>query len=251
MSALRVAAFIPARGGSKRVPGKNLQCVGKTSLLVRAMSAALGADCDDVVVSTDDAAIAEHVDFLGIGSPRRFSVHARPAQLATDHAQIENAMQHWWVRLDGEKPDVIVLLQPTSPFRTADHVRMALALLQTSGADSVIGVTAGHESHFAGRLKPRELEKLGPWGFPARIVFHDWQPFSPFAVSERPRTQDLAPRGVENGSLYVTTRAAWERSGARVSGHTVALPMTWIEGLDIDTMEDLAAARAIAEGMGL
>ncbi len=49
----------------------------------------------------------------------------------------------------------------------------------------------------------------------------------------------------------MTTRHAWERSGMRMSGEIVALPMTWIEGLDIDTESDLAAARAIAEGMGL
>ena len=160
-------------------------------------------------------------------------MHTRPPQLATDHAQIEDAIAHWWTRLD-DKPDAVVLLQPTSPFRTAEHVREALRLLEVTGADSVVGVTVGHEHHFAGRMKPRD-------GEPA---WYDFQPFRD-VTARRPRTQDLAPRGAENGALYAFTRAHWERTGDRMGGHMVALPMTRWEGLDVDDEQDLTVANAL------
>lgn len=254
---MRVAAFIPARGGSKRVPGKNLAVVGGVSLVVRAGLTAVDGGVDDVWISTDSEEIAEHVHM--VNAPLR--VHMRPAPLASDHAQIESAIAHWYTRLD-TKPDVIVLLQPTSPFRTAEHVRAALALLAATGCDSVIGVTQSHAPHFAGRMKPRETAsyhclKTGHNEnncslCTPRCAWYEWQPFAPLASADaRPRTQDLPPRGWENGSLYVTRREAWERSGMRVSGNIAALPMSWVSGLDIDTQEDLDAARALAEGLGI
>ena len=235
---MKVAAFIPARGGSKRVPLKNLAEVGGRTLLQRAIDcASLGRVCGDVTVSTDDPYIAAHAV--------NTHWHVRPPALASDHAQIEAAIAHWWVRLT-YKPDVVVLLQPTSPFRTAEHVRRALVLLEMTGADCVVGVTVGHAGHFAGRLKPREMEPSAS----GHADWYEWQPFrSP--TEPRPRTQDLQPRGHENGALYAFTRAHWERTGNRMGGRMVALPMTWIEGLDVDTQEDLEAARAIDEGMGI
>lgn len=241
---MRAVAFIPARGGSKRVPGKNLREVGGVSLVERAVWAALGADID-AVVSTDDDEVSKRVAGLAnlnvntgrgphVGTVKNVCrIHERPTQLATDHAQIETAIAHWWTRLD-DKPDAIVLLQPTSPFRTAAHVREALRLLEVTGADSVVGVTVGHEHHFAGRLKPRD-------GTP---TWFDWQPFRDPGET-RPRTQDLPPRGHENGSIYVTRRSAWEASGLRMSGYIVALPMTRVEGWDVDTEEDLAICNAL------
>ncbi len=205
-----------------------------------------------VVVSTDDAAIASAADRHGA------YVHDRPAQLASDHAQIESALSHWWVRLD-EKPDVIVLLQPTSCFRTAAHVRAAIELLRGANLDSVVGVVRSHAPHFSGRMKPRETERVLIYGGSPRtpppplppLEWFEWQPHAPTSAESRPRTQDLPPRGHECGALYAFTREHWERTGSRMGGRMGALPMSWIEGLDIDDECDLAAARAIAEWMGL
>jgi CMP-N-acetylneuraminic acid synthetase len=308
---VRVAAFIPARGGSKRVPGKNLAMVGGASLLHRALDAALRTfgpeetmTAHRVTVSTDCPDIEAHARTTTLRPwAQRIDIHHRPAPLASDHAQIESAMQHWWTRLD-TKPDVVVLLQPTSPFRTSAHVRAAIDLLTTASLDSVVGVTQSHAPHFAGRLKPREVVRLPRVGDEwiladeeameresFRIVeisgsgrvladdsyhrnrsslhtldvsevmqryklsgstptsWYEWQPFG--TGGERPRTQDLPPRGWENGSLYAFTREHWECTGNRLGGRMGALPMDWIEGFDIDTQEDLDAARAIAEGMGI
>lgn len=243
----RCVAFIPARGGSKRVPGKNLREVGGVSLVGRACDAAVQAGIHHVVVSSDDDAILNDSSGAegGRWQPMRYERHHRPPQLATDHAQIETAIAHWWHRLD-DKPDVIVLLQPTSPFRTAAHVREALRLLEATGADSVVGVTVGHEHHFAGRLKPREFCRSGAilYDTEERARWFDFAPFRDVS-GDRPRTQDLRPMGAENGSLYAFTRAHWERTGNRMGGHMVALPMDRWSGLDIDDETDLAVANAL------
>lgn len=242
-AAVRVAAFIPARGGSKRIERKNLADVGGSSLLARAIRSAEEA-CSWIVVSSDDAEIRCVAREEGADE-----MHARPPALASDHAQIETAISHWYTRLD-EKPDVIVLLQPTSPFRTAAHVRAAIDMLATITLDSVVGVVQSHHPHFAGRLKPRETpDETTASTHSHGVPFFEWQPFAP--AGDRPRTQDLAPRGHECGAIYAFTRSWWERSGQRMGGRMAALPLTWIEGLDIDTPEDLEACRAIAAGMGI
>lgn len=225
---MKACAFIPARGGSKRVPGKNLRTVGGVSLVRRAILAASSGGCD-AWVSTDSVEIAEHVHGWN-------GAHVHMVPPVGDRTQIETEMQAWWHTL-ASKPDVLVLLQPTSPFRTAAHVRDALRLLEVTGADSVVGVTVSHEHHFAGRLKPRD-------GTPP---FFDWQPFAD-PSGQRVHTQDLAPRGAESGALYATTRKAWEASHRRMSGHVVALPMTRVEGWDVDTEADLAICNALVTG---
>jgi CMP-N-acetylneuraminic acid synthetase len=147
-----------------------------------------------------------------------------------------------------------VLLQPTSPFRTSEHVKAAIALLQRTSADTVVGVTRSSAPHFAGRLKPRDTPGWHetPCGTSPGVPFYEWQPFGlPSAAWARPRTQDLPPRGWENGAVYAFTREHWEKTGNRLGGFSVALPMDWISGLDIDTVEDLEAARALAEGLGI
>ncbi len=243
---MRSIAFVPARGGSKRLPGKNLAMVGDRTLLQRAINAGYDGWCDEVFVSTDDSVIsfAAQCDMA--------QIHDRPPQLASDHAQIESAIAHWWVRLD-EKPDVIVLLQCTSPFRTSHHIREAVGLLKRGVCDSVVGVTAGHGPHFAGRLKPREPEDMACPCFDCATDdrWFDFQPFRDLDAMARPRTQDMRPMGTENGSLYAFTREHWEKTGNRMGGRMAAVRMSWIEGLDIDDERDLAAARAIAEGMGI
>ena len=234
---MTVLAFIPARGGSKRLPGKNLAMVGGCPLVGRAVVSA--SYCDRVVVSTDSeevwqAARPSLTAFATIGVHER---HERPAPLASDSAQIEDALAHWWTRA-AEKPDVVVLLQPTSPLRTAQHVREAVQLLRDTDADSVVSVTLGHEHHFAGRLKPRD--DLGG--------AMEWSPFRD-VLAERPRTQDLRPVGAENGAIYVFTRRHWERTSNRLGGRMVAYPMDRWHSIDVDTEEDLRVARLLAEDL--
>ena len=126
-----VLGLIPARGGSKGIPRKNLAQVGGKPLLAWTVEAALRAsELTRVVVSTDDDEIAAEA---GV------EVLRRPADLAADDTPMLEVVRHAAAELS---PDVVVLLQPTSPLRRAEHVDAAVRLLLESGADAVVSVVA-------------------------------------------------------------------------------------------------------------
>ena len=142
MSAL---ALILARGGSKGIPAKNIRPLGGRPLIVWSIDVALKCpSITAVVVSTDSPEIAEVARAAGARVP-----FLRPAELATDTALQIDAMQHAVAHLEaqGEQYPVIVLLQPTSPFRTVEEVEGAIALLARTGADSVIAVAEVTSQH--------------------------------------------------------------------------------------------------------
>ena len=130
--------IIPARGGSKGIPHKNIKPLGGRPLIAYAIDGARGAGADDrhIILSTDDPALAETARSLGLPVP-----YMRPAALATDTAGsrevILDAMD--WADSQGIAYDCVVLLQPTSPFRTTDDILGALAAF-TPGADMVVSV---------------------------------------------------------------------------------------------------------------
>ena len=216
---MRFAAIIPARGGSKRLPGKNVAMVGGVSLVGGAIIAARDAGVP-AYVSTDDDEIEYVARLHGADTIRR------PAALATDTASTESVMGHA-LRHMGEV-GAVVLLQPTSPLRTATHVREACALLVSSGADSVCSVRLDPHAHFVGRSYARE----------------GWREFRPFRPRDwRPRTQDARELCVENGAVYVTRRASWDRTGNRIGGTVAEYRMSEDDSIDIDCADDLERAR--------
>lgn len=226
---MKLAAFIPARGGSKRVPRKNLRRVGGKTLLERAIESALLAGIDRVYVSTDDDEIAVHATECGALAIRR------PPELARDHSTTEEAITHWWRKLPAdERPDAFVLLQPTSPLRSPRHVREAVGLLEATGADSVVSVTRSPMHAFAGRVRPREHAA-------------EWRPDRPH--EHRPQTQaaSVAQLGHENGAIWITTRALWERTSLRQGGDCRAYVMDAEDSIDIDTEADLTHANAVLD----
>jgi CMP-N-acetylneuraminic acid synthetase len=126
---VEVAALIPARGGSKGIPRKNLAPVAGKSLLAWTVEAAHGAEkLTHVVVSTEDDEIA---------SAAEADVLRRPPELAADDTPMVDVIRHAIEELD---PDVVVVLQPTSPLRRAEHVDGAVLLLLQTEADSVVSV---------------------------------------------------------------------------------------------------------------
>lgn len=126
-----VLGLIPARGGSKGIPRKNLALVGGKQLLAWTVEAAQSAsELTRVVVSTDDDEIA---------AAAGVEVLRRPAELAADDTPMLDVVRHAVSELG---PDVVVLLQPTSPLRRAEHVDAAVRLLLESGADAVVSVVA-------------------------------------------------------------------------------------------------------------
>ncbi|MGD9901831.1 MAG: NTP transferase domain-containing protein [Vicinamibacterales bacterium] len=174
-------ALIPARGGSKRLPGKNVRRFAGRPLLTYSVAFARhAAGIDRCIVSTDDDEIA------AVALEAGAEVIRRPASLATDTAPTAAAVVHALEAIggDGGVPDVVVLLQPNCPLRPSGLAERALTQLAASGADSVISVTPHHHKTGAvvdGRFVP------------------DYVPGT--------RSQDLAPRVFENGVIYAT----WSR----------------------------------------
>jgi N-acylneuraminate cytidylyltransferase len=222
----RSLAIIPARGGSKGIPGKNLRELAGKPLIAWSILAARAAErVDQVVVSTDDAAIAETARAYGADVP-----FVRPADLATDAAPTEPVMAHAldWYEAAGERFDTVVLLQPTSPLRRAGTIDAALTRFEAEGADSLLGVVESH--HFFWRR--------GTDG-EARALY-DYR--------NRPRRQDIATADRnyrETGSLYISRTDAFRVSGNRLSGKIVMFEMAEEESWELDSEADFHILEAL------
>ncbi|PIQ83365.1 MAG: acylneuraminate cytidylyltransferase [Candidatus Omnitrophica bacterium CG11_big_fil_rev_8_21_14_0_20_63_9] len=136
---MSVLAIIPARGGSKTVPRKNIRMLDGKPLIVHTIQHAQDSRLlTRTIVSTDDPEIAEIARAYGGEAP-----FLRPAELATDEAPALLAYQHavrWVETHGGDRPEIIVVLQPTSPLRRPEHIDRAVALVRETGADSVLSL---------------------------------------------------------------------------------------------------------------
>jgi len=218
----RVVAIIPARGGSKGLPGKNIRTFAGKPLITHTIEHALEADSVDAVyVSTDDADIAKVA--CGAGA----IVIDRPADLAGDTATTESAVEHALGVIE-PVPSIIVLLQATSPLRPEGAVAGALERFKAGGFDSLLSISPSHRFFW----KVEGDEAVAEYDF-----------------ANRPRRQDITPedaRFVENGSLYVFTREHFEDSGNRLGGKIgyVVFPEEFAS--EIDTAADFTALEALA-----
>jgi CMP-N-acetylneuraminic acid synthetase len=152
---VRTLGLIPARGGSKGIPAKNLVDLAGKPLLAWSIEAANASTClATVVVSTDDRAVAETAAGLGA------TVLDRPAALAADDSPMIDVVLHAVEALPGH--DAICLLQPTSPLRRSTHVDDAVELLERSGADGVVSVVEVPHQYVPGSLLTLVGERLVP-----------------------------------------------------------------------------------------
>ena len=134
----KILAVIPARGGSTGIPHKNIRPFAGKPLLVHSIEAAQKAKLDRVIVSTDDEEVAKVARDAGAEVP-----FLRPAQLATNESSVVDAVIHLLEKLKADEayePTHVLLLQPTSPLRTAGDIENAIKLFETSGADSLVSV---------------------------------------------------------------------------------------------------------------
>lgn len=227
-------AVIPARGGSKGIPRKNLLPVGGKPLIAWTIAQALEARGDGdviVAVSTEDAEIA------AVAREHGASVIERPAELATDTAPTEPTVLHAMdvVEADGTELDAVVLLQATSPVRRPDTIRRAIAQFRSTGVESLVGVVP--ESPFFWRLPTAP-------GQDAQATYD---------VTARPRRQELTAQQMhyfENGSLYVTAPHIYRTRHNRIGGRTDLFVLDEVEGVDIDTLTDVAAAESMLTRLG-
>lgn len=217
----RIIAFIPARGGSKGLPGKNLRRLGDAPLIAHTIQPALRSGCfDRVIVSTDDADIAEVARRHGAEVP-----WLRPPELATDDAPVVDAVLHGLDRVaqdEGYRPDAVALLQPTAPFRTTTTLRRGVELFQGSGGDSVVSVTLA-------AVHPYWCQRIDADG-----CLH---PFLE-GVEVPASRQQLPPAYQLNGLLYLARTETIREHRSFYGARTRALVVDETESLDIDTAED-------------
>jgi len=229
MAAVRTVAVIPARGGSKGVPGKNLQPVGGVPLVARAVRACRSAaGVDLVVVSTDDDRIA------AVAAAEGARVVRRPAELSGDTASSESALLHALhaVTTGEVSPEVLVFVQCTSPFVDAAALDAGVALVTSGAADSAFAAVETYEFLWRAATDPAGGPLL------AAGVNHD--------AARRPRRQDRSPDWRETGAFYVLDVAGFRRAGHRFFGRTAVVPVPEATALEIDSPVELAMAQALA-----
>ena len=215
-------AFIPARGGSKGISQKNIKEFAGKPLIVHSIDYALDSQLiNEVVVSTDDSLISKiSTDAGGI-------VINRPAELATDTATTESAIEHY-LSLSKTKPDIIVLLQSTSPLRPKGSLDNALDHFEKGGYDSLLSVCPTHRFYW--RIKGDETT------------------YAEYNYLNRPRRQDMEiedMRYVENGSMYIFSREHFEKTGNRLGGKIGYVQWPEEYSVEIDSPLDFKFAELI------
>lgn len=218
VSKAKVLALVPARGGSKRLPGKNMKLLGGKHLINWTLDIALSSElfCD-VLVSTDDSSIAEEAK-NGALVP-----WLRPASMATDSATSVDVALHAlnWYESNITNVDALMLLQPTSPFRTVELLKNAIEMLFSTRAQSVLSVVPALVNpawcfyQVDGILDPcMGMDLMGK------------------------ASQDLPPAYMLDGSIYIITPDALRDSRSFILSKSRAILSPEEMSIDIDTQED-------------
>lgn len=226
---MKILGLITARGGSKRLPGKNIRNLCEKPLIEWSIDVAKDiADICDILVTTDDSDIADVARKAGALVP-----WLRPAELATDEASSVDVSLHAldWYESEKGKVDGLLLLQPTSPFRTHDTVLEGIEIFHKHQYQTVIGVSP---------VKDHPL-----WCFKV-----DEGIIRPFIDEngEHLRSQDLPKAYVTNGAFYLISPDALRSSQSFYSGNMLPLIIdNPKESLDIDTKWDWEIAEMICK----
>ncbi len=213
-----IPAVIPARGGSQRIPFKNLARVGGHPLLAHTIVAARKAQLvSEVYVSTDAEEIAVVAERYGA------NVIERPPAFSGPHAQSETALLHAVEIIEGAmgRAEFVVMLQATSPLRRSFRIDQAVGMMIEEGCDCVVSVSPVIDYYFTGDVDDTGRFKVG------------------YDPKKRLRTQDIPPRYRENGAIYVMTRDLLFDEACRMGGDMRALVMDRNESIDIDDVIDL------------
>jgi CMP-N-acetylneuraminic acid synthetase len=223
-----IVGVIPARGGSKGLPGKNVRMVGGVPLIVHAIRAARAATrLHDVVVTTDDPGIAEIARAAGVDVPE-----LRPAALAGDEISVWPAIRHavaGWESRAGMPADPVVILQPTSPLRTGADIDACIELWTQRRADICASAVRAHDSPYFNLVEPAG---------DSRFV----RPCLPSIRSLN--RQDTPPVYALNGAVYVVRRSILESLENQFAIERFAIyEMPRHRSVDIDSAEDLEFAQ--------
>ena len=219
---MTILGIIPARGGSKSIPLKNIKHLNGKPLIEYTINTALASKAlDRVVVSTDHDQIAGICEkFKGI------EVIRRPAFLATDEASTEMALLHVCDELerrDGYIPDIVVTLEPTSPMRSAETIRKCVRVFSNSDADSVVGVTETKDVF--GKIVSGRFEHLFP--------------------NQPRRRQERESLYKESSTIYATKLKILRQKKSVLGDMVYPLIIDSMESVDINEAHDFLMAEAI------
>jgi CMP-N-acetylneuraminic acid synthetase len=223
----KVLGLIPAKGGSTRLPRKNiLPLRGKPLLQWAGDALRAGNICDRIVVSTEDEEIANIARDAGFDAP-----YMRPLSLARDPAGVEQVALHCLetMKSRGELYDILIITLPTSPFVTAMDFKAAYKIFQEQNADFLMSVSLYSHTPFAA-LK-LENGTVSPW-------FPDY-----FGRKSQAMPNAYRP----NGAIHILNVPAFEKTKSYVSSPLYAYDMPWPRSLDIDTAADFALAEALLQ----
>jgi len=222
-----VVAILPARGGSKGIPRKNIKMLAGKPLIAWTIGAALRSRClDRVITSTDDDEIAQVARQLGAEVP-----FLRPADLASDTATSVEVVLHaldWLQQNEYAQPDFVMLLQPTSPLRTAEDIEAAVVLQREKQAEAVVSVCK--TAH-----PPQWLKRFGPNG-----ELLPWE-----SGVEPSRRQEAAPAYQQNGAIYLVKTVTLSRERTFLPERTFGYVMPPERSVDIDSPWDFYSAELI------
>ena len=216
-----VLAVIPARGGSRGVPKKNIRPVKGKPLIIYTIEVAKRCEViTDLVVSTDDPEIRKISTNNGVEVP-----FIRPADLATDTALAIPTIQHSVRMMEKKKKtvyDIVVMLQPTSPLRSVNDISESLQLLLDSDADGIISVVQVNNFH------PMKMKKIIE-GF---LVNYEKPPV------ENPPRQLLPPVYIVNGAIYATKRDTLMKNDSFIGKKCLPYIMPEERSVNIDSILD-------------
>lgn len=223
-------AIIPARGGSKRIPRKNIKLFCGKPMIAWSIEAALQSGCfDQVVVTTDDAEIAEIAGQCGAQVP-----FMRPAELSDDHTGTTAVIAHAidWFAAHGQTPDQVCCLYATAPFVSADDLRRGLAVFTETGTDYAFSVTS--------------------YAFPIQRAIRVTQAgrvemFNPEHFNTR--SQDLEEAYHDAGQFYWGKASAWLQGNIIFSTASAPVMLPRHRVQDIDTPEDWLRAEWMFKAM--
>ena len=222
---MKIVALIPARGGSKGLPRKNIRLLGRYPLISYTITAALKCpEISSVIVSTEDSEIKE------ISSQWGAKVVDRPAELAEDDTGTDLVVNHALDHLKdrGYDFDTLLLLQPTSPLRNEKHISESINIYRNSGAEALISVCEVEHTPFKffnisdGYLKP---------------LFSESMLFKP---------SDLLPKTCrQNGAMYIISVREFKKKRSFFSKNTISYLMDTNSSIDIDNEYDFDMAELI------
>ncbi|HDK25882.1 MAG TPA: acylneuraminate cytidylyltransferase family protein [Candidatus Atribacteria bacterium] len=210
----KIVSLIPARGGSKRIPLKNIRLLNGKPLLSYVIEASLRSCVDETWVSTED----EEIKRIAIDYGAK--VIDRPSELAEDDATTEQVIHHF---INNIKTDIVVIIEPPHPLVKSEDINAVLDIMLKGNYDSVVSL---------------ERQKIFIWEIENNKIVPRYNP------AARPKTQNYEGVLVENVGIWATTTKAFLKSGVRISGN-IGYYICPHKSIDIDEEIDLIIAEAL------